>query len=862
MTDHRPTHRPQSERTSSSPIITLPKPRALALAIHAALLSLALGAAELTIQPAQAADAPVAAPTRKTYSLPPGPLEDALNRFARQAGVLLSFDPKLTDGIKSKGLNGSYSTEEGFAALLSGTGLTSRFTNDNTVTLERAVARPEQDGSSVSSSTASGAAVTTLPRVTVTAGRDTNFDVDDGFKAEFQTSATKTPLSLRETPQSVSVITQDSLEARQVQDLSQALETAAGVNVFSGTDPFGGVSPFGFDQTQIRGIALDGARDIREDGFVSSTFFFPTDLAIYERIDVVKGPSSTLYGRGSPGGFVNRIRKKPLSEFQFEIAPSIGSFDSYRLDADVTGPLFESEKVRGRLVAAYEDAGSFIDGVESERTLFAPSLELDLGDRTRLLLQGSYQEDEFIPNTGFALVEEGDRFRAPNVSRSLFFGVPNEDKNKWEFLTGTAQLEHDISDNWLATLRMNGSSQDTPIDQDSYVYGFATATEDFIPRVGDVNLFSSAYDIQRDVWSGEFQLQGNVTVFGRPANIALGLEHSDLEYSRSNAYVALGMANIYDDNFTDFLTADPNPGSTGFTDTKDTGVYGQFQFRPFERLSVLLGGRYDVSKSETLSVDTLTGALSSADEQEDKAFTGRVGLTFDVSQRLSVYGLCAQSFEPTAATDRTGNILEPETGEIWETGIKTDWLNGKLGVNAAIFRIDRDNTAIPGMGMVGEAPFSVSAGLQRSEGIELEINGEALPGWQLSFAGSLLDSDFIEQGDPFQGSQAGGAADWQVGLFTSYELQGGALKGLGAGVGVFAIGERGVSTFVPDATLDGYERVDLSLFYNGFENTRIALQVRNVFDEVYVAGADRTGAQAQFGSPPAVLLTVRHEFGK
>jgi len=195
-----------------------------------------------------------------------------------------------------------------------------------------------------------------------------------------------------------------------------------------------------------------------------------------------------------------------------------------------------------------------------------------------------------------------------------------------------------------------------------------------------------------------------------------------------------------------------------------------------------------------------------------------------------------------------------------EAGIKTGWLNGKLGINAAIFRIERDDVAIPDPSNGPGESFSVSGGLQRSDGIELEINGEPSPGWNLSFAGTLLDSEFKERDDPFFGSTPGDAADWQVGLFTSYELQGGPFQGLGAGVGLFAIDDRGVSTFIPGATLDGYERVDLSAFYNGFKPFKIALQVRNVFDEVYVAGADRTAAQAQFGSPTAVLLTVHYDF--
>ena len=182
-------------------------------------------------------------------------------------------------------------------------------------------------------------------------------------------------------------------------------------------------------------------------------------------------------------------------------------------------------------------------------------------------------------------------------------------------------------------------------------------------------------------------------------------------------------------------------------------------------------------------------------------------------------------------------------------------------MNAALFRIDREDVAIfDPTNVPGDGQFdSIATGLQRSDGLELEINGELLPGWNLSFGGMLLDSEFKERDDPFFGTTPGGTADWQVGLYSSYELQSGLLRGLGFGVGYFAIDDRGISTFVP-GVVDGYERVDLSAFYNGFEPLKVALQIRNLFDERYVEGVERPGSYAQFGSPTAVLFTVRGEF--
>lgn len=208
-------------------------------------------------------------------------------------------------------------------------------------------------------------------------------------------------------------------------------------------------------------------------------------------------------GRGLAAGFINFVRKKPLPEFRVEAEGNVGSFDFYRAEGDVTGPLFGSDNVHGRLVMAYEDAGSFVDFLESERVVIAPSLEFDLTDSARLLLHGTYQDDRFIPHYGFPLQRDGEDFVAPDVRRSLFFGVPNEDKdeNTRELLTGTVQLDHQLGDKWLTTLRLNGNSPRLSQQQDSYAY--------FLTPEGDATLYANVFKNQTDVWSGEIQLNGN-----------------------------------------------------------------------------------------------------------------------------------------------------------------------------------------------------------------------------------------------------------------------------------------------------------------------------------------------------------------
>jgi TonB-dependent siderophore receptor len=766
-------------------------------------------------------------------------LNAALLQFADRAGIQIFYDAERLKGRRTNGVQGTYTVEQALGRLLAGTQLY-RFTSATSVTLEPAPAGPS---ATQATPTGSDPGRFQIDPTTVEARKEGE-QPDRGFKAQTQNSATKTPLSIRETPQAISVITQESLKARQVVTLAQALETAAGVGFAREPGPFAGRNFFGLVFNQIRGMESNEL-GVLEDGFLAPQVRGSRDLAIYERIEVVKGPSSVLYGRGSAGGFINLVSKKPWPEFKAGLRPTIGSFDFYRLDADVTGPLFNSNRARGRLVLAYEDSGSFTDFVESERVVVAPSLEFDLTDSTRLLLQGTYQDDAFVPHYGFPLRSDGKNFKAPDVRRSLFFGVPgNKNDNNREFLTGNLQLTQKLGDRWLATLRLNAQSLKQSVAQEAYADGGLSPE-------GDTSLYSGVNKSAADLGAGELRLNGDVDLFGRPANITLGAERSEFNDQRRGGYAYVGTANIYEQNFNDFPPpAVLNPYGND-QDFKGTGVYGQMQIRPFDRFSILFGVRYDWA--DTISDGNTNNAARNT--RKDEEFTWRVGTTFDVTQQVSLYGLYARSFTPLIFSTGRNGILEPETGEIYEEGLKTEWFDGQLGINAAVFRIDRDNVPIPDPNNRPGENFSINAGLQRADGLELEINGAPLPGWNLSFSGILLDAEFIERDDPNFGNSPRNAADWQVGLYTSYESQSGPLKNLGLGAGLFAVDDRPVMAS-SSGTIDGYKRADLHTFYNGFEHFRISLQVRNLFDEDYLESLGDPSSVNYFGAPTAVLLRL------
>jgi TonB-dependent siderophore receptor len=799
------------------------------------------GIALLQPTSSRAADTTTAQSGAVSFDIPAQPMTEALIQFGRQAKLQTSADAALIQNLRSQAVRGRMTWQDAIAALLAGSGLTYRL-NGSMVVIEMDPA-------------AANGVVPLSPLIVEGEAADALYGdlplEPGGFKAEYQSSATKTPQTIKETPQAIGVVTQDNMKQRQVQGLGQAVETIAGVTQGAEPGPFAGRNVTGFATYQIRGVTTEAYYDVREDGFLAPAQTGTRDLAPYERVEVVKGPSSTLYGRGSAGGFINLVRKKPLSEFQVEFDASAGSYDFYRGEGDITGPLFDSDRARARMVVAYENAGSFVDGVKSHREVVAPSFELDVTESTRLLLHATYQGDQFIPHYGLPLQTDGEDFKAPKVRRSLHFGVPQgelEDNNR-DLASGGLQLDQEIEDNWLATLRLAKSWSRGNQHADNYAYGALQPN-------GDVTVYGASDEKVVDVWSGELLVNGKFDLFGGKTNLTFGTEASDMDYTRHSETVYVGLANIYDDNFDDLLT----PGVPVSQYDQDTtfrshGIFGQVQYRMFDRLGILLGGRYDWTRQRNRSV---SGGTPDTTRSSFEAFTGRAALTFDITDQVTAYGQYAEIFQPNTfdVASPGGAALEPVTGHIYEVGVKSDWFDGKLGVNASIFRIERENVPIPDPNNGPGDSFSIPSGLQRADGIELEINGEPLPGWDLSFGGTLLDSRFIDRRDPNYGNSPPDVADWQLGFYTSYTLQSGPLEGFGLGAGLYAVDRRPV-TASSSGTIAGYKRLDLQAFYKGFEPVDFMFQVRNVFDEHYVEALERPNGLNHFGAPRSFMATVR-----
>jgi TonB-dependent siderophore receptor len=660
-------------------------------------------------------------------------------------------------------------------------------------------------------------------------------------------AATKMSLSIRETPQSISVVSRELIEMRQVTDLGSAIELTAGVGAvgkaFAGNNPRTGEGFF------LRGQELDAARDVRIDGFTSGGDRNNFDLAPFESVEVVKGPSSMLYGQGSLGGFINLVRRKPRAEHDFDVSLQAGSYDTYRTEVNATGALDSAESVLAQATFAYEDSGSFIDGVNSKRFVVAPSVAWLLGDRTRLDAQVTYQDDDFAPSLGIPLRQDGDELLAPAVPRSFYFGVPATENSSASALHATLTLEQQLADRWLMTLMLHHSRNRLLGIADSYGYG--------IDELGNTTLYSSYVAHDNDNFAGELRLDGRFDAFGREHHLLVGVENNkqDFDFWGGGGYPYIGTANIYDGSLENAVTIPGHSNEQNY-EGRDTGsnqgAYVQLLVGLSESTRLLLGGRYDQSKVRSSFNDDPTGT-------DKNAFTKRIGLTQDIGANLTAYAVYAESFNPVIAHAEGDVALDPETGSGYEAGLKGEWLEGRFGASAALFRQELDNRPIPDPDNFPNESWQVSGGLQRTDGLELEATGTPLPGWTIQAAASWLDAGYIDREDENFGRTPGGTIKRQLALFSEYELQAGPLRGLAFGLTALSVGDR-IVLADQNYFIEGYERFDLHLAYNGLPNWKLSLLVRNVTDETYVERPNSAYLYGHFyGAPRAVML--RADYG-
>ena len=646
------------------------------------------------------------------------------------------------------------------------------------------------------------------------------------------TTGTRTNTPIRDVPQSIQVVPQQVLEDRRVTRLEEALRSVSGVNQTTS-------SLSTFEQFNIRGFE---SVDILRNGLRDSTNTqVPNESALIERVEVLKGPASVLFGQGSPGGVINIVTKRPEREPFYAVDFTAGSYNFYRGTVDLTGPLNADRNLLYRLNFSYQNSESFLDFAETERLLVAPAFSWAISDRTKLTLQGEIVRSSFPNPRGLpaiGTVRSNPNGRIP-INRNI--AEPGEDfiDNRVERVG--YELEHQFSQNW--SLRNAFRLTLYSYDQDSF---FPTGLE---PDGRTLNRGYTTGTSSTDTQIFTTDLVGNFSTGSIEHKLLVGVELFR-ENLFKNRFDIGDIAPL--DLFNPVYGSPLGPVTFSLdnaTLTQSAGFYIQDQISLLDNLKLILGGRFDLYEQKLTDklADTRT-------EQSEQAFSPRVGIVYQPIQPISLYASFTRSFNPVSGTGFNNTLFQPEEGTQYEVGVKAEFLEGRLSSTLAFYQLTRQNVLTPDP---RDANFSIQTGEQRSRGIDLDISGEILPGWRITSSYAYTDARIVEDNALAIGNRINNVPQHSASLFTTYEIQKGNLQGLGFGLGLFYVGER-EGDLDNSFSLPSYLRTDAAIFYRR-GNLRAALNVNNLFNVRYFESTN--GALRVYpGAPLTVQGTVGFEF--
>ncbi len=674
----------------------------------------------------------------------------------------------------------------------------------------------------------------------------TGDQTEDDYFTPDATSATRTDTPILETPASIQVIPQQVLIDQQALDLGDALQNISGTSVNSTEGRGFQVSLRGFEGASV---FRDGFRlySPNDNGDAAGQGF--PEIANIERIEVLRGPASVLFGQSEPGGSVNVVSKRPLDDPFYELALQADSRGSFRPRIDMSGPLDEDGQLLYRLNALYQNEESFRDfDAAAERFFVAPQLTWKIGDHTDLNLQVEYLNDDRPFDPGLVAIGEA----VADIPRDRLLGEPG-DSIASEFLSIGYDLEHRFNDSW--TLRNAFRYLDKTDDISAALsFPFIGGLDE---TTGSLNRVFAEQIVNNETLALQTNVVGEFSTGSIDHTLLLGLD--------------LARYTLDSDSFTDFSVRSPlnifdpvygalprperdsTPTSEEQIGTDSLQFYAQDQIELLDNLSLLAGFSY-----ETLTQTTTASRGNSVTETtlNEDAFSPRVGMLYQPLESLSLYANYSQSFFPSADLTIDGEPLEPETGEGFEVGIKTELLDRRLLATLAYFNITKQNVATADP---NDPRAAIATGEQQSQGIELDVIGEISPGWNLRASYAYIDARITEDNSFDVGNRLPGIPQHSASLWTNYEIQSGDLTGLGFGLGVNWVGER-QGDLNNSFGLDSYFLTNAALSYQR-DSWQFGLNIQNLFDTNYVQGTPRTRTRGiEPGDPFTVLGSVSYQF--
>ncbi|MEX7521781.1 TonB-dependent siderophore receptor, partial [Acinetobacter baumannii] len=607
---------------------------------------------------------------------------------------------------------------------------------------------------------------------------------DQTYKVDSSSSATRSEIALQNTPQSVSVVTQKVIEDIGATRLVEALDLAGGV---TRANNFGGQGLTGFN---VRGFT---SGEFYRNGFpINRGYPNAPDSNTIERVDVLRGPSSSLYGRGDPGGTFNLISKTPKSEQQTTLGAQLSSEGLYRTTVDTTGTVPDAENIGYRLNVIAEGGDSYRDHVESKRYGIAPVIQWQATDATKVTFEADILRNQHPLDRGHTRYPTQKSF---NSSPETYLWETGKYYNRLYNDNNMAQLrvEHDLANDW----KLNAGVQYL----NGKLHGYAVEANGI---QNDGETLGRNYNYRELKWQdtdAQINLTGNFQLLGLAHTLVTGLEYENYDY-KSYIIRSSGDIGSYPINIYNPVLGQPLPELNRVTthdreNLKTTALFVQDQIDLNERLSALLGLRFEHYEHDYKNLLPNTTNWNTSHD----AFIPRLGLVYKASDDLSLYGNAAKSFKPNTGASRNGEGFDPEEGTTYELGFKWQALDNMLSIDSAIFYANKENVLT--LDPVDSA-YKVAAGEVRSRGIELNIAGQITPAWKIIGGYAFTDAEVTKDNTLQKGTALANIPKNSFNLLNIYEFQVGPLQGLGLGINQKYIDKRAGQTANSTYTMKGY----------------------------------------------------------
>ncbi|MDR1647197.1 MAG: TonB-dependent siderophore receptor [Zoogloeaceae bacterium] len=656
-------------------------------------------------------------------------------------------------------------------------------------------------------------------------------------------TATKLPLSIRETPQSVTVVTRQRIEDQNMTTIRDAVQNTPGLALSSAIPLRNFFSARGFS---VSNFTFDGL-PANVGGYGAESLL--ADMAIYDHIEFARGATGLTQGSGDPSASINLVRKRPTYDPQFQLSGNAGSWDRYGAEVDVSGPLNQARTLRARAVAAYQDHDSFADRASSQNKILYLIAEADLSRDTLLTVSVSRQENDSVPTSGIPrlpVAPDGSDLKLP---RSTFLG------NEWEYrdrenTSVFASLAHHFGNRWKLDFSVN----------------HIRANQDMLGPYMSWNAGTGKYDqragiyLYRNEWTNyELHANGPFRLLGREHELVFGLSQRDSDFSsRSSDALTFSGMDIYHWN----SSLVPKPSTHLITRVfrtveEQTGAYLTTRLNLADPLKLILGARLDWYEYENKTLTAKTNYKVSHN------LTQYAGLIYDLDARHSVYASYTDIFKPQNNYDVSGSLLDPVVGKNYEIGIKGEYFDGTLNASAALFRVDQEKLAmsLDDQSVCPSYPAIScyrAAGLVRSQGVDLEIQGAITPNWQLGTGYTFVDKETRKDANPANVGQRASTdlPRHQFKLFTTYRH--GSWR-VGGGVNWQSDIYYKRAGF--HSRQDAYAVANLMAGYQFDKHLDIQLNVNNLFDKRYYQAISSYVSDGNvYGEPRNFMLTARYRF--